>query len=44
MNVESSMHTDDHPGSPSANQHYQSTAQARGLIISDKSTIIHEVT
>jgi hypothetical protein len=38
------MHTVDHPGSPLANQHYKSTAQARGLVISDRSTIIHEVT
>jgi hypothetical protein len=42
QNVESSMHSDDHPLSPSANQHYKSTAQARGgLVISDRSTIIH---
>jgi len=46
--VESSMCTDiagyDHPGSPSANQHYKSTAQAHGLVRSDRSAIIHKVT
>jgi len=46
--VKSSMCTDiagcDHPGSPSANQHYKSIAQARGLVRSNRSTIINEVT
>jgi hypothetical protein len=46
--VESSVCTDiagcDHLGSPSANHHYKSIAQAHGLVRNDKSTIIYEVT
>jgi len=34
----------DHPVSPSANEHYKSNIQARGLVRSDRSTIIYEVT